>query len=115
MRSVAEHSFPWNCAHPNSVSSSTETLCPNQVDGRRRKDTKSSEKFLNTRNLYQIARKHQVSDAVIHRWRERFFEGGKTALTFDGSGKVKEERIVLENQIEELQKVTGEQAVEIRF
>ena len=52
---------------------------------------------------------------MIHRWRERFFEGGKTALTFDGSGKVKEERIVLENQIEELQKVTGEQAVEIRF
>ena len=31
-------------------------------------------------SIAQIARNHMVSDAVLHRWRERFFEGGKAAL-----------------------------------
>lgn len=66
-------------------------------------------------SISQIARKYQVSDAVVHRWRERFFEGGKAALSFDGTGKPKTEQRILESQIEELQKVIGEQAVEIRF
>ena len=34
--------------------------------------------------ITQIARKHQVSDALIHRWRDRFYEGGKAALNFEG-------------------------------
>ena len=33
--------------------------------------------------IAQIARKHQVSDAIIHKWRERFYEGGKAALNFE--------------------------------
>jgi len=33
--------------------------------------------------ITQIARKHQVSDALMHRWRERFGEGGKAALNFE--------------------------------
>ena len=32
----------------------------------------------------QIARRHQVSEALIYRWREKFFEGGKAALAFEG-------------------------------
>jgi transposase-like protein len=32
----------------------------------------------------QIARRHQVSEALIYRWREKFFEGGKAGLAFDG-------------------------------
>jgi transposase-like protein len=32
----------------------------------------------------QIARRHQVSEGLIYRWRERFFEGGKAALAFEG-------------------------------
>jgi len=63
----------------------------------------------------QIARRHGVSDALIHRWRERFFEGGKAALAFEGGGASRSERDALAGQIEELQKVIGEQAVEIRF
>ena len=35
--------------------------------------------------IAQIARKYQVSDAVIHKWRERFYEGGKDALNFEKS------------------------------
>ena len=66
-------------------------------------------------SISQTARKYQVSDTVIHRWRERFYEGGRAALGFEGSGRSKTERAGLEHQIEELQKVIGEQAVEIRF
>ena len=32
----------------------------------------------------QIARRHQVSEGLIYRWRDKFFEGGKAALAFDG-------------------------------
>jgi len=30
----------------------------------------------------QIARRHQVSEALIYRGREKFYEGGKAALSF---------------------------------
>ena len=62
-----------------------------------------------------IARRHQVSEALIYRWREKFFEGGKAALAFDGRNGSQGEKAALERQIEELQKLIGEQAVEIRF
>ena len=66
--------------------------------------------------LGQIARRHQVSEGLIYRWREKFYEGGKVALAFEGRGKgANEEKAILERQVEELQKLIGEQAVEIRF
>src|SRR5437867_9876069 len=62
-----------------------------------------------------IARKYQVSDAVIHKWRERFYEGGKAALNFENGGSASRSREeALQQQIEELEKVIGQQAVEIR-
>jgi transposase-like protein len=63
----------------------------------------------------QIARRHQVSEALIYRWREKFFEGGKAALAFEGRNGSHGEKALLERQIEELQKLIGKQAVEIRF
>ena len=30
-------------------------------------------------SIAQIARRHRVPDALLHRWRERFFEGGTAA------------------------------------
>jgi transposase len=64
----------------------------------------------------QIARRHQVSEALIYRWREKFYEGGKAALAFDGRRRgSNEEKAALEREVEELQKLIGEQAVEIRF
>ena len=63
-----------------------------------------------------IARKHQVSDAIIHKRRERFYEGGKTALNFEnGTTASRSREDGLQQQIEELEKVIGQQAVEIRF
>jgi transposase-like protein len=67
--------------------------------------------------IAQIARKHQVSDALIHRWRDRFYEGGKAALNFEG-GPITASRSreqALEEKVEELEKVIGQQTVEIRF
>ena len=53
----------------------------------------------------QIARRHQVSEALIYRWREKFFEGGKAALAFEGGSGSREEKVALERQVEELQKL----------
>jgi transposase-like protein len=63
----------------------------------------------------QIARRHQDSEGVIYRWRDKFFEGGKAALAFEGRNVSHGEKAALERQVEELQKLIGEQAVEIRF
>jgi transposase-like protein len=65
--------------------------------------------------LGQIARRHQVSEGLIYRWRDKFFEGGKAALTFDGRKGSQGEKAALERQVEDLQKLIGEQAIEIRF
>ncbi len=65
--------------------------------------------------MAQIARRHQVSEALIYRWREKFYEGGKAALAFGGRSGSGGEKAALERQVEELQKLIGEQAVEIRF
>ncbi len=60
--------------------------------------------------------KPRVSDAVLHRSRGRFFEGGKAALEFDGEAAIRQrsQQEALERKIEELQTVIGEQVVEIR-
>jgi len=63
----------------------------------------------------QIARRHQVSEALIYRWRDKFFEGGKAALAFDGRNGSQAEKAALERQVEDLQQLIGEQPIEIRF
>ena len=65
----------------------------------------------------QIARRHQVSEGLIYRWRDKFFEGGKAALAFDGrnGSRGRQATAVLERQVEDLQKLIGEQAIEIHF
>ena len=63
----------------------------------------------------QIARRHQVSEGLIYRWRDKFYDGGKAALAFDGRNGSGTEKAALEHQVEELEKLIGEQAVEIRF
>lgn len=55
------------------------------------------------------------SMGLIYRWRDKFFEGGKAALAFDGRKGNAGEKLGLEWQVEELQKLIGEQTVEIRF
>ena len=65
--------------------------------------------------LVQVARRHQVSEALIYRWRDKFYEGGKAALAFDGRKGSQGEKAALERQVEDLQRLIGEQAIEIRF
>jgi hypothetical protein len=48
-------------------------------------------------------------------WRDKFYQGGKAALAFEGLSGSRGEKAVLERQIEDLQKLIGEQEVEIRF
>lgn len=67
------------------------------------------------RTHWTVARRHQVSEGLIYRWRDKFYEGGKAALAFDGRNGSGAEKAALERQVEELQKLIGEQAVEIRF
>jgi len=63
----------------------------------------------------QIGRRHQVSEGLIYRWRDKFFEGGKAGLAFYGRKGSQSEKAALERPIEELQKLIGEQAIEIGF
>jgi transposase-like protein len=65
-------------------------------------------------SIAQIARRYQVKDKLLYRWRDRFFEGGKSALC-DGGGVSDKNRSALQHQVDELQKLIGEQTVEIRF
>ena len=64
----------------------------------------------------QITRRHQVSGGLLYRWWDQLFEGGKGVLVFAGGNRRRQgEKAALERQLEELQKLIGDQAVEIRF
>jgi len=65
-------------------------------------------------SISAIARKHQVSDSLIHRWRDLFFRGGKEALAMNPR-RPTSQVAGLERQIEALQQVIGEQSLEIHF
>ena len=65
--------------------------------------------------LGQIARRHQVCEGLIYRWRDRFFAGRESSSGVCRAQCKPGEKAALERQIEELQKLIGEQAVEMRF
>ena len=51
-----------------------------RVAGLRRSATRSFWRCSEEKeSIAQIARRHRVPDALLHRWRERFFEGGTAA------------------------------------
>src|SRR5262249_9808574 len=56
-----------------------------------------------------------VRGGVFGGGRRGFFEGGRAALAMDGGDKYRSQTEALKGQIEELQRVIGEQSVEIRF
>jgi len=68
------------------------------------------ESFQPNANIAELCRRSGISQATFYKWRDRFLEGGKQALS-NGStitGQADAARI------EELKKVIGEQTVEIQ-
>ena len=61
----------------------------------------------------QAARKEQVSEQSIGRWKAAFLEGGKTALAAGRAGPSTREQ-QLQAEVEDLTQVLGEAAVELR-
>jgi transposase-like protein len=62
-------------------------------------------------NVAELCRRHGISQTIFYRWRDKFLEGGKTALVNNGgsSGAQAEKA-----KIAELERVIGQQAVEIQ-
>ncbi len=58
-------------------------------------------------NIAELCRKHGVSVAQFHRWKERFLEGGKRGLGESSRGNE------YEKQIDELKRLVGDQALVI--
>jgi transposase-like protein len=59
----------------------------------------------------EICREHHLSQTQYYKWRDKFLEGGRKALTVGTNGK--ESR--LEAEIEKLQKIIGKQAIQIEI
>ena len=57
-----------------------------------------------------ICRTHQISQTLYYRWRDKFLEGGRTAL-----GGKKEQSNSSDAEIEKLQKIIGKQTVQIEI
>jgi len=56
----------------------------------------------------EIARKYNVTPAMMIRWRDRFLESGKKGLSKSRSGENNTEVHRLKNEIQELHRVIGE-------
>jgi len=62
------------------------------------------------RTVADICREHQISQALFYRWRDKFLEGGKRALSNGVSGEN-----AYKAEIEKLQKIIGKQAIQIEI
>lgn len=58
--------------------------------------------------IAEICREHQVSQPQFYKWRDKFLEGGKQALT-NRNGQSEDKRYKVEN--DRLKKIIGEQAI----
>jgi len=63
-------------------------------------------------NISELCRNHGISQTTYYNWRDKFYEGGKNALAANGSG-VQLSSEVDKAKIAELERVIGQQAVEI--
>ena len=62
-------------------------------------------------NISELCRRHGISQATFYKWRDKFLEGGKTALAGNGGASASEAE---KARIAELERVIGQQAVQIQ-
>ena len=62
-------------------------------------------------SIAELCRKHGISQTTFYKWRDKFLEGGKQALLSNGHAKGSEAD---KARMEELERVIGQQSVEIR-
>ena len=62
-------------------------------------------------SIAELCRKHQISEALYYRWRDKFLEGGRKAFLSPESDREKE----LEKKVEELEKIIGRQTIQIEI
>lgn len=63
-----------------------------------------------TRSVAEICREHQISQTLYYRWRDKFLEGAKKALS-NGGGDEKAYQV----EIERLQRIIGKQTIQIEI
>lgn len=64
-------------------------------------------------NVSELCRRHGISQASYYKWRDKFLDGGKSALTSNGTA-AKSPSEADKAKIAELERVIGQQAVEIQ-
>jgi len=69
------------------------------------------ESLRNEQSVADLCRQHGISQTTFYKWRDKFLEGGKQALLSNGQAKGSEAD---KARIEELERVIGQQSVEIR-
>lgn len=62
------------------------------------------------KTVAEICREHSISQAQYYKWRDKFFEGAKTALESSGNSS---QVAQYQRKIEELEQIIGKQAVVI--
>lgn len=65
-------------------------------------------------SIAEAARREGVSETTIAKWRDRFLEGGQTAVAAGGAGGSRREQR-LEAEIDELTSALGEAHMELRL
>lgn len=64
------------------------------------------------KSVTDICREHKVSQTQYYKWRDRFLEGGRSALAIGyGNGK----QAAMASEVEQLQKLIGKQAIQIEI
>ena len=62
------------------------------------------------RSVSEICQEHQISQGLFYRWRDKFLEGGKNALSNNYN-----DRNAHEAEVDKLQKIIGKQTIQIEI
>jgi transposase-like protein len=66
----------------------------------------------NETSVSEICRKHNISQSLYYKWRDKFLEGGKQALQNGMGQKISDQYL---SKISELEQVIGKKTVEVEI